>query len=56
MDHELENADSYTNKEFAKDLAKAAAVAIAPYAIYVAVGYGYSHYLKRKAKKAQKDN
>jgi hypothetical protein len=56
MDHEIENTCEYTNKEFAKDLGKAAVVALVPYATFLAVGYGYSLYLKHKEKKIQKEN
>jgi hypothetical protein len=51
MDNEIETTEEYTNSEFAKDIAKAVAVAAAPYVTYVAGKFIYRKVKEFKAKK-----
>lgn len=53
MDQNLETTEGeYTNSEFAKDIAKAIAVAAAPYVTFVAGRFVYRKVQEFKAKKA----
>lgn len=48
MENEIETTEEYTNGQFAKDLAKAAAVAAAPYVTFVVGRYIYRKVQARK--------
>lgn len=48
MDNDIETTEEYTNGQFAKDLAKAAAVAAAPYVTFVVGRYIYRKVQARK--------
>lgn len=47
--NEIETTEEYTSSEFAKDIAKAVAVAAAPYVTFIAGRYIYRKFQARKA-------
>lgn len=51
MDNELETTEDYSTAQFTKDIAKAVAIAAAPYVTYVGVRYVYRKVQERKALK-----